>query len=492
MSNVDNSAHQAVNPDYRASAYQLSLPPPQQALGQPYQQLQRLSLTLPQQQLQYQVPQGYYNPEQYQQYQQVLGLLSQLAASQQPYPYYMPPYNNHQQGVPPPAQLLQPTQQQLLLDQYAHARYPAGNLQYGAAPYSNYLVYQPQAQQLSQPQPLYGAASGAGGAGAAAASTPVQQDTLNAQSSLLVGQLQPPGIRPRVTTTMWEDEKTLCYQVDANNVLVVRRADNNMINGTKLLNVAQMTRGRRDGILKLEKVRHVVKIGSMHLKGVWVPFERALAMAQREGIVDLLYPLFVRDIKRVIQTGVTPALNAAAVSALPAAVPHKNPTPQPHLAQNGGGQPNPAKALSMNYYQLQYGLQALGLASNADQLPGNATSTAISTDSSLQQGLGPQQAQLQMYGYQQPYYAGAPNPYYQQYGQSGSYSQYQQPMYLGYGSLNPQVQGPQAQLQLAQLGQGLQLAQTQPAPLGLHPDAAAAAADTSASADVLAKPEEKK
>jgi protein SOK2 len=45
-----------------------------------------------------------------------------------------------------------------------------------------------------------------------------------------------------------------------------------MINGTKLLNVAGMTRGRRDGILKSEKLRHVVKIGPMHLKGVWYAF----------------------------------------------------------------------------------------------------------------------------------------------------------------------------------------------------------------------------
>lgn len=45
-----------------------------------------------------------------------------------------------------------------------------------------------------------------------------------------------------------------------------------MINGTKLLNVAGMTRGRRDGILKSEKIRHVVKIGPMHLKGVWYDF----------------------------------------------------------------------------------------------------------------------------------------------------------------------------------------------------------------------------
>lgn len=45
--------------------------------------------------------------------------------------------------------------------------------------------------------------------------------------------------------------------------------DNCFINGTKLLNVANMTRGRRDGLLKSEKNRKVVKIGPMHLKGVW-------------------------------------------------------------------------------------------------------------------------------------------------------------------------------------------------------------------------------
>lgn len=52
--------------------------------------------------------------------------------------------------------------------------------------------------------------------------------------------------------------------------------DNHFINGTKLLNVAGMTRGRRDGILKSEKTRHVVKIGPMHLKGVWYAPQRQL------------------------------------------------------------------------------------------------------------------------------------------------------------------------------------------------------------------------
>lgn len=48
--------------------------------------------------------------------------------------------------------------------------------------------------------------------------------------------------------------------------------DNHMINGTKLLTVAGMTRRRRDGILKSEKVKHVVKDAPMDLKGVWYVF----------------------------------------------------------------------------------------------------------------------------------------------------------------------------------------------------------------------------
>ncbi|KAF2862964.1 apses-domain-containing protein [Piedraia hortae CBS 480.64] len=116
----------------------------------------------------------------------------------------------------------------------------------------------------------------------------------------ITGQVAPPGMKPRVTATLWEDEGSLCFQVEANGVCVARREDNHMINGTKLLNVAGMTRGRRDGILKSEKTRHVVKIGPMHLKGVWIPFERALEFANKEKITELLYPLFVHNINALL------------------------------------------------------------------------------------------------------------------------------------------------------------------------------------------------
>jgi hypothetical protein len=68
-----------------------------------------------------------------------------------------------------------------------------------------------------------------------------------------------------------------------------------MVNGTKLLNVVGMSRGKRDGILKNEKGRVVVKVGAMHLKGVWIPFQRARDLATKFKIVDLLYPLFADD-----------------------------------------------------------------------------------------------------------------------------------------------------------------------------------------------------
>ncbi|KAI8333558.1 transcription regulator HTH, apses-type DNA-binding domain-containing protein, partial [Chlamydoabsidia padenii] len=101
--------------------------------------------------------------------------------------------------------------------------------------------------------------------------------------------------RLKITTSLWEDEGTICYQVDARGICVARRQDNDMINGTKLLNVTGMSRGKRDGILKNEKGRVVVKVGAMHLKGVWVTFSRAKALATQHNIKDLLHPLFVDD-----------------------------------------------------------------------------------------------------------------------------------------------------------------------------------------------------
>lgn len=157
------------------------------------------------------------------------------------------------------------------------------------------------------------------------------------------GQVAPPGMKPRVTATLWEDEGSLCFQVEAKGVCVARREDNHMINGTKLLNVAGMTRGRRDGILKSEKTRHVVKIGPMHLKGVWIPFERALDFANKEKITEQLYPLFVHDIGALLyhpsnQTRASVGAGAAAMAAVDRSR-RTDPTQQRYLGAPTSSQP---------------------------------------------------------------------------------------------------------------------------------------------------------
>jgi enhanced filamentous growth protein 1 len=37
------------------------------------------------------------------------------------------------------------------------------------------------------------------------------------------GQVAPPGVKPRVTATLWEDEGSLCFQVEAKGICVARR-----------------------------------------------------------------------------------------------------------------------------------------------------------------------------------------------------------------------------------------------------------------------------
>jgi hypothetical protein len=105
------------------------------------------------------------------------------------------------------------------------------------------------------------------------------------------GQVKPPGSRNRVSATLWEEEGTRCFEVESRGICVARRegelqtlafffsrtadsifSDNHMINGTKLLNTAGLTRERIDTILKNERTRHIVKTGPMHLKGVWSVF----------------------------------------------------------------------------------------------------------------------------------------------------------------------------------------------------------------------------
>lgn len=69
---------------------------------------------------------------------------------------------------------------------------------------------------------------------------------------------------------MLQEEKVTYYPWDSYLLLGPNSGiDNHMINGTKLFNLTGIARGRRDGILRAEKMKHVVKSGPKHLRGVW-------------------------------------------------------------------------------------------------------------------------------------------------------------------------------------------------------------------------------
>lgn len=52
----------------------------------------------------------------------------------------------------------------------------------------------------------------------------MQQPQYNQQHTFdTTGQIAPPGMKPRVTATLWEDEGSLCFQVEAKGVCVARR-----------------------------------------------------------------------------------------------------------------------------------------------------------------------------------------------------------------------------------------------------------------------------
>lgn len=72
-------------------------------------------------------------------------------------------------------------------------------------------------------------------------SAPVEQAYGSPPSMDTTGQVSPPGMRPRLTTSIFEEEGSLCFQVDVNGICVARRE------GT-FLSILQVIGSKADGI----------------------------------------------------------------------------------------------------------------------------------------------------------------------------------------------------------------------------------------------------
>lgn len=105
-----------------------------------------------------------------------------------------------------------------------------------------------------------------------------------------------------ISKVYWMEQDTYCYQFELGPHRICRREDTHFINASKLIRLAPMTRGRRDGILRSEKVRYITRKGQTDFKGVWVPFERAKYLAVLANIFSHVQALFSYDMESVYQS----------------------------------------------------------------------------------------------------------------------------------------------------------------------------------------------
>lgn len=114
----------------------------------------------------------------------------------------------HQQHQQPPH-----PQQQPQSPQQSYSPHPQ-QLPYAQPPYQNGMPYaHPQSPQYPPGQPIQ----------LPPMSTALVQPYQVPHVMDTTGQVPPPGMRPRLTTSIFEEEGSLCFQVDVNGICVARR-----------------------------------------------------------------------------------------------------------------------------------------------------------------------------------------------------------------------------------------------------------------------------
>ena len=142
-------------------------------------------------------------------YQSHMPGASHMSAGQAPPPPAVTSPYSHTHQHPHQHQHQHPHSQPPLLPP-GPSQYPP---QYGSQYYTNGMA-SPAGPQMGASQPVL-PPPGVPQPGMATASYTPGYDTS--------GQLAPPGMKPRVTATLWEDEGSLCFQVEARGICVARR-----------------------------------------------------------------------------------------------------------------------------------------------------------------------------------------------------------------------------------------------------------------------------
>jgi len=89
------------------------------------------------------------------------------------------------------------------------------------------------------------------------------------------------------------------YEMEVNNIAVMRRRNDSWLNATQILKVAGVDKGKRTKILEKEiqatGEHEKVQGGYGKYQGTWVKFERGVEVCKQYGVEDLLRPLLTYD-----------------------------------------------------------------------------------------------------------------------------------------------------------------------------------------------------
>ncbi|KAK4112730.1 apses-domain-containing protein [Canariomyces notabilis] len=88
------------------------------------------------------------------------------------------------------------------------------------------------------------------------------------------------------------------YEMEVNNVAVMRRQNDSWLNATQILKVAGVDKGRRTKILEKEiqtGEHEKVQGGYGKYQGTWIPFERGLEVCRQYGVEEVLNKLLTHN-----------------------------------------------------------------------------------------------------------------------------------------------------------------------------------------------------
>ncbi|KAK3903495.1 hypothetical protein C8A05DRAFT_14556 [Staphylotrichum tortipilum] len=88
------------------------------------------------------------------------------------------------------------------------------------------------------------------------------------------------------------------YEMDVNNVAVMRRQNDSWLNATQILKVAGVDKGRRTKILEKEiqtGEHEKIQGGYGKYQGTWIPFERGVEVCQQYGVAEVLMRLLTHN-----------------------------------------------------------------------------------------------------------------------------------------------------------------------------------------------------